>query len=371
MLICDDSPVMRKLLGKMVSTDLTIEVVGEANNGEDCLAKVQETRPDVVLLDLMMPGMDGLACLHEARTRKLDTVFLVVSSHAKANAPITLEALRLGALDFVTKPQATPSATPIHLELLAKLRAAHEVKLERHGAGTPLDDDAESAHQPLPLEVTELAEAPGDSLPEPAEVIEVGDLEPRRGIDTSGTLTIIGGSSGCLQVLPACLDGLPDHLRGAIVLVLKLPAFLADQLPAQFAARCPVPILMATAGAVLEPERIYVAPGGPEDLLLEADPGGPPRFRLVETAATGEIAPCIDTFMTSAAAVLGARCRGVLVSGTGVDGIDGLRAILDSGGQTAAQDHDSALAPQLPQAADSAGVVQKVVTPVEMADLFR
>ncbi|MBI3893628.1 MAG: response regulator [Candidatus Wallbacteria bacterium] len=103
-LICDDSRIMRKLISNVVEADERIEVVGQAENGVDCLEKIVQFQPDVVTLDLNMPVMDGLTVLRESKVRGLNTTFLVVSSLAKKDAQITIDALTEGAIDFILKP---------------------------------------------------------------------------------------------------------------------------------------------------------------------------------------------------------------------------------------------------------------------------
>jgi two-component system chemotaxis response regulator CheB len=341
-LICDDSTLVRRLLAKMLETDTGVIVVGEVGNGDECLKKIPECRPDVVLLDLAMPVRDGLATLREARRLALDTRFLVVSTHAEKSAPATLDALREGAVDFVTKAKGMLQMGSIQAETLRKIRAAY--------------DAGESARR---------AAAPAEPAGEAIEVVELAAEA-----SVAAELTVIGGSSGCMQVLPLLLGALPAEPAGAVVLVLKLPAFLTRQLAAQFSTVCPAPIAEAVDGARVEPGRVYVAPGGNRNLVL-ARPGGEIVFRLAETEDPVPDTPSINAAMRSAAEAYGAACRGVLISGSGTDGIEGLRAIRTAGGDTVAQDKGTAVVPQLPLAAVTAGVAQRTLSALDIAGLFR
>ena len=343
LVICDDSPLMRKLLAKMLSADATIQVVAEAENGEQCLAKIAEHSPDVVLLDLAMPQLDGLETLRQAKARNLDTAFLVVSTKAVKDAPATLDALKEGAVDFITKAQGMLQMESIQSEVLSKVKNAAEARWRnQRGAAAP------------------------DPTPSPAPAARPAVT------GTGKSLTVLGGSAGCMQVLPGILSALPEKIGGALVLILKLPPFLTRQIPVQFGKSTTIPIEVATAGQPLSGGRIYVAPGGDTNLTFERDPTGKRVvFKLeppAEKAAEGT--PSIDAAMAAAAKLFRDSTRGVLISGTGKDGLEGLRAIMTAGGETVIQDRTTAMAPQLVIAAAEAGLAQRTLSPGDIAALL-
>lgn len=356
-LICDDSPLMRRLLIKMLSTDATIQVVGEAENGEQCLSRILELGPDVVLLDLAMPVMDGIETLRKAKEQGLNPAFIVVSTKAVKDSQTTIDALTAGAVDFVTKAQGMLQMESIQPDVVAKVRLAHEARLRtishviKKGAVAAPESNGGAAESAAP------AAAPPP--PRPAE-----------GRRTS--LTILGGSAGCMQVLPSILAALPEKIAGCLVLILKLPPFLTKQIPKQFAGSCAIPIELAAAGVPLQAGRVYVAPGGDQNLTFERDPSGKRVvFKLATPDKAEEGAPSIDAAMASAAKLFRDGTRGILISGTGKDGLEGLRSILYVGGETVIQDRGSAIAPQLVIAAAEQSLAQKQLPALEIAALFK
>ncbi|MBI4864664.1 MAG: chemotaxis protein CheB [Candidatus Riflebacteria bacterium] len=366
-LICDDSRLMRQLLAKMLESDSSFLVVGEADSGEGCLDEIPRCRPDVVLLDLGLPGLNGIECLKLARERQLDAAFLIVSANAQKDAPVTLEALTEGALDYVTKARGMLQMGEIQASVLAKIRDAYQVQLQRRkvttgpaagpaGAGPPAAPP--SAPRPTPPEA-------------PAEASPTAPVAPGPATQSRVRLTVVGGSSGCVQVLPTLFSKLPGQLRGTMILVLKLPQFLTRQIPTQYGRLCKIALAEAADGQPLTTDRIYIVPGGSGDLILEKDKAtGRIVFRSVEVSKNPGEAPSIDALMSSAANLFKDRCRGILVSGTGTDGVRGLASILEVQGETVVQDRASAIAPQLPLAALEADVAGKVLTIPEIAALW-
>lgn len=361
-LICDDSRIMRKLLGNVVGADDRIDVVGQAENGVDCLEKIAQLQPDVVSLDLNMPVMDGINVLRESKKRQLRTQFLVVSSLAKKDAQITLDALEEGAIDFVLKPSQAFNIAQMGKELIDKIVIVYQHGLkEAKAAGlSPAPPQAPAAGgeaTPGAAPATSPAAAPAPEAAPPA---------PARHYE----MNVIGGSSGAVQTLLKVIPFLPADFASTIVLVLHLPPFFTTQFTNQLNNKCKVPVEEAASNLPMQAGKIYTAPGGDQNIILEKDPSGQHLFQLIPNDAEALYTPSIDVYMASVADIFGEKSRGFLISGTGQDGVEGLRIIRNSGGSTFVQDKATAIANQLPFAALKAGVAEKAVNIQEMIDLL-
>lgn len=383
-LVCDDSRLMRRLLSTLLQSRPGFLVVGEAQDGEECLRQIQDTRPDVVILDLNMPRMDGISCLRAARARNLDPAFLVVSSNARQDAPITLEALNEGAFDYVAKDQEMLQLERIQDRILAKIQAAHAARSDARRRESPPeakeDGPAASATARFPHPGPE---APGGGWEEPSAIVpatagEAAGLESVRGGTISAAapssrkpVTLIGGGAGAVQMLPLVLANLPADFQDVLVVVLKIPEFLTRHMPAQYARLCPLPLRLISEGEPVVPGRVYVAPGGQTNLILARDPDSQRVvFRLVPPNHPDDECPSLDAALKSMAAMFKEGCRGILASGTGRDGLDGLLAVQEEGGDTLVQDPATALSPLLPQAALAASISRRTVTPLQIAGLL-
>ncbi|MBI3893627.1 MAG: hypothetical protein HY303_19075 [Candidatus Wallbacteria bacterium] len=183
-------------------------------------------------------------------------------------------------------------------------------------------------------------------------------------------VSIIGGSSGSIQTLVKVIPFLPAAFERTLVIVLHLPPFFTTQFTQQLSHKCAVPVCEAADGMKVESKRVYLAPGGEKNLVLQRIDTGDVVFRLLENEANMLYTPSIDLVMSSTAEAYKNTCRGILISGTGTDGVEGLRSIRNCGGATYVQDKATAIANQLPFAALKAGVVDKALSIQDMLDLL-
>lgn len=360
-LIVDDSRLMRNLLTSIVNKDAEICVLGGAENGVDALEKIKQLQPDVVLLDLNMPVMDGLTLLREARKRELPNSFLVVSSLAKEDAQITLDALSLGAVDYVQKPPQTLNIEQLSDQIIKKVHVAYDYRLKTGGSWPegPLKTAAEGSEQAL-AEEQRAAEA--NTVVSTA----VPGITQTARIDT-GDLWIVGGSSGAIQSVRRIVPELRGDFSSTLVVVLPQPPFFITQFVNELMKISKVPVLEAKDGMEVRFGHAYVAPGGRLNLDIEVV-DGKKVFRLIENLAGKVYTPSIDVFMHSAAEVYKDKCHGVLVSGTGDDGVMGLKQIRSHAGKTYVEIQKSAIAYQLPAEALKLNLVDEVV---DLPDLVR
>ncbi len=315
-LIVDDSATMRALIAATLRRDPGITVVGQACDPEAARTAIKTLNPDVVTLDIDMPGMNGLEFL-ERIMRLRPTPVVMVSTLTASGADATLRALALGAVECVVKP--------------------------RPGEG--FDDLASAVRVAAAARVRPLG-VPRPSLPS----------APFHG---DGALVAIGASTGGVEALLAVLGGFPANCPPTLVTQHIRPTFtrsLADRLDRGCAAK----VAEATEGAPLLPGRVYLAPGGDQHLAITG--AGPWRCSLQPGPAINGHCPSIDAMFGSVARVAGARGVGVILTGMGRDGAQGLLALRERGGRTFGQDQESCVIYGMPRAAYEIGAVEMQVS---------
>jgi two-component system, chemotaxis family, protein-glutamate methylesterase/glutaminase len=324
-LVVDDSALMRKLIPQMLATDTSIDVVGTAMDGSFCLKKIEELQPNVVTLDLEMPGMNGIDALKEIMRREPVPV-IVFSSHSTDGAMVTMKALGLGAFDFVTKPRdASAHMAETSRELIAKIKAAAECKLKPHML---------SALPPKPQK----AAAPKGS---PTKVVA------------------IGVSTGGPQALEYLLGTLPPDFPGAIVVVQHMPDGFTDMFARRLDELSPLRVKEAQSGDLLQAGRVLICPGS-RHIRVKRLPMGD-IVVLSDDARVNGHRPSVDVLLSSVAEEFHLQSIGVLMTGMGDDGAEGLGAIKKHGGMTIAQSEDSCVVYGMPKAAIERGYAIRVV----------
>jgi len=324
-LVVDDSALMRKLIPQMLAGDESIEVVGTAMDGTFCLKKIEELRPNVVTLDLEMPGMNGIDTLKEIMRRQPVPV-IVFSSHSTEGASVTMKALGLGAFDFVTKPKdASAHMVETAKELIAKVKAAADCKLKpRVVLGIP----------PKPEKVSTAA---GN----PTKVVA------------------IGVSTGGPQAMEYLLSQLPGDFPGAIAVVQHMPDGFTDMFARRLDEVCALRVKEAQSGDLLQPGRVLICPGS-RHMKMKRLPLGDIVVLGDEPHVNGH-RPSVDVLMRSAAEEYRGSAVGVLMTGMGDDGAEGLGAIKKVGGMTIAQNEESCVVYGMPKAAIERGYAIRVV----------
>jgi two-component system chemotaxis response regulator CheB len=330
-LIVDDSPFVCRLIAGYLRSAPGFEVIGAVHDGQSAIEAVKSKRPDAVTLDLEMPQMDGLAALARIM-RECPTPVVVISGASGRDATRTLQALDLGAADFVLKyaPGVRIDPEQLRLEIVAKVWAAARV---------PLKIAAESRR---PTTVTTASMGRG--------------------------VVVIGASTGGPPALREILGALPQDFDAAVVVVQHMPKSFTGVLAAQLHRTGPLPVREAEDGDLLRAGSVLVAPGG-YHLLVKSGPRVSLIAENVEDAGRGHC-PSIDITMQSAARVLGTQVTGVVLSGMGDDGTEGLRAIHRAGGPTFAQSSDSCVIGGMPTRAMEAGVVGHIANPEQIAALL-
>ena len=322
--IVDDSMFMRAAIKKILEDDGGFDVVDTARDGRDGVAKVIKHQPDVVTMDFNMPELNGAQAVTEIMNAR-PTPIIMFSAHTQEGAKETFEALSAGAVDFCTKPAGEVSAdlSSIADDLVAKLRAAAGA---RPRAQKPVVAKPEtSSFRPT--------WPPGGP-----KVIIIG-------IST-------GGPAALARVIPA----MPRMTRSPIIIVQHMPAQFTKALAERLNGLSALKVREARDGDIPRPGQVLIAPG---DQHLEMAPGG--TLRLRGGPPVNGCRPSADVTMLSAAKVLGPAAVGVIMTGMGKDGAEGVKAIKKVQGMIYAQDEATSVIFGMPKAAIETGVVDAVV----------
>jgi len=339
-LIADDSAVMRSLLRSVVCTDAGLEVAGTAANGESALSAIETIRPDLVLLDVEMPVMDGLVTLKKLRARGHKMPVIMCSSLTQRGAKVTIEALAGGASDYVAKPagQAGREAAmrALALELIPKIKAL-TVRL-------PPPPQAAFPGAPRPPLILPLA-----PQPQPISSVPV--------------VLAIGVSTGGPAALDILLPALPASFPLPVLIVQHMPELFTRIFAERLNGRCPLQVREAVEGEPVRAGTVYIAKGNWHmEVAAAARTGSPPTLRLHQGAPENHCRPAVDVLFRSVAAVYGAGALAVVLTGMGSDGMLGCRVIREHGGSVLAQDQASSTVWGMPGAVANAGLAHKVLS---------
>ena len=331
--VVDDSAFVRQALSRMLGGAPDIQVVGTAVDGLEGFEKVRALHPDVVTLDVKMPRLGGLEAL-ERIMAECPVPVLLLSSLTSEGADITLRGLELGAMDFVDKSSVQGHMNLLSLseELLAKVRALAGVRVGSRSPAGP----ASAVMAP--------ALAPGPH----AEVVAIGT------------------STGGPPALQAIIPRLPVGLASAILVVQHMPVGFTRSLAERLNARSRIPVREAEDGERVEPGVVLVAPAGRHMKVRRR--GSVSRIWLDDEPRNALHRPSADIMMASVAKAFGSRAVGIVLTGMGSDGVEGLRAIRAAGGRTVAESEETCVIYGMPKAAVEAGVVDQSVPLSRMAD---
>lgn len=361
-LIVDDSAVMRRAIGDLLSGEPGIEVVGTAIDGLFALEKIPRLKPDVVTLDLEMPNLDGLATL--ARLAALEgesPAVLVVSSHIGRGAESTIRALELGAVDVVRKPEGGTSdqIASVRAELALKVReaAASARRRRRRSAPSPSSSPAvpPSAARTAPLRpvaAPSVAGRPAVTAPPPGAALRV-------------PVVAIGISTGGPQALAELLPRLPGTLPAAVLIVQHMPEGFTRAFAERLNTLCALEVKEAEEGDLVKPGRVLLARGS-RHLEVRAMARGA-IVRLGDGEPVCGHRPSADVLFRSVARVFGPRALGVIMTGMGGDGAAGLKEMRAAGARTLAQDEGSCVVYGMPRVAVDLGAVEESFSLGELA----
>ena len=335
-LVVDDSALMRCLLSQMISTAPDIEVVGAAPDAQTAREMIKALNPDVVTLDVQMPKMSGLEFLERLmRLRPMPVV--MVSSFTEAGSDTTLKALELGAIDFIGKPRADSgrSIESYAEDLVEKIRAAKGARLRR----------------PMTL-----------SAPSPSSLTAATPTRP--GLNGSGKIIVVGASTGGTEAIKEFLLGFPAD-GPPILIVQHMPESFTASFARRLDSLCAPRVLEAQGNEKIEAGTVYIAPGHSHLLIQRGSSGF--MTELATTPPVNRHRPSADVLFDSAAALVGRQAVGVILTGMGKDGAQGLLRLRQVGARTFGQDEASSVVYGMPREAFLVGAVEEQCSLDDMA----
>jgi two-component system chemotaxis response regulator CheB len=318
-LIVDDSSLMRKLLTATMSEDPDIEVVGAAPDPYVAREMIKSLAPDVVTLDVEMPHMDGVTFLRKIMELR-PTPVVMISSLTEAGAEVTLEALEIGAVDFITKPAKATDLLGLKSELCTKVKSAARTRLRKLGRSK-------------------------------------SPLKPRDAYNRkSDKIVAIGASTGGVEALKAVLMRLPADVP-PVLITQHMPERFTEAFARRLNSECPMQVCEAAHNQPIESGHVYIAPG--DHHLEVVKSGSSLSCRLHDGPTVSGHRPSVDVLFHSVARVMGARAVGVILTGMGRDGAEGLLAMRNAGCMTLGQDEATSLIYGMPRVAFETGAVTR------------
>lgn len=331
-LIVDDSPTMRALIAEVLRREGDIEIIGSAADAMEARALIRELNPDVVTLDLEMPGMSGLDFLDKLM-RLRPTPVIVVSGHTRAGADVTVRALEIGAVDCYAKPDG---------------RAGDFLIGDKGRLATLIRTAAQAQVGMRPVATVE----------QPARTVSWIGASPR--------LIAVGASTGGVEALQILLQGFPADCPPTLI-VQHINGHFAEAVARRLDQWCAPKVTIAEPDLPLKPGHVYLAPGNDRHLQVRGSNAG-----LTARMRTGDKVsghrPSVDTLFHSAAETLGAKAIGILLTGMGSDGAAGLLAMARAGAATIVQDEATSTVFGMPKAAIGLGAAQLVAPIQRIAD---
>ncbi len=335
-LIVDDAVVVRKILSDALAADPEIEVAGFAANGRIALQKIPQVNPDIVTLDVEMPEMDGLATLKAIREQYPKLPVVMFSTLTEQGARTTLEALSMGASDYVTKPANVGSVSVakerVRQELVQKIRSLC-------GRGTV-----------------------DGSVNTPSATGVRGDVS-RKSLSSAPNAQVdilaIGVSTGGPNALGDLIPLVPETFPVPVVIVQHMPALFTRLLAERLTAKSKVRAFEAEEGMLVKPGTVYIAPGD-YHMTLKRD-GGDVKIALNQGTPENSCRPAVDVLFRSVASEYGSRVLAVVLTGMGHDGLRGCEIIREKGGQVIVQDEATSVVWGMPGSVVHAGLAESVL----------
>jgi two-component system chemotaxis response regulator CheB len=327
-LVVDDSAFMRFTITRYLNEAGDIQVVGAARDGVEALELLPTLKPDIITLDVEMPRMDGLSTLKEIMAEHPLPV-IMLSSLTAEGALETIQALTLGAVDFVTKPSNKANVSAVMEDVIQKIRRAAKAKV---------------------WAVPRLKKV----LPEPVTARRADKMT--RQLSSRDRIVIIGSSTGGPRALNTVLPELPADLPASVLVIQHMPVGFTRSLADRLDTLCPLRVKEAAPGDKLEVGRILIAPGGFHMVLNERG-----EIALNQDPTVHGVRPAIDVTMSSVARKFGSSIVGVILTGMGNDGTNGTGLIHSAGGWVIAEDESTCVVWGMPRSVAEAGFADEII----------
>ncbi|MFO8058901.1 MAG: chemotaxis-specific protein-glutamate methyltransferase CheB [bacterium] len=333
-LVVDDSAFNRRTISEILETSGAAKVVGVARDGEEGIKKAFETRPDLITLDLEMPRMDGFTFLRIVM-KSLPTPILVISSRSEDKN--VFRALELGAIDFLAKPSShLQTSQVLRQELLEKLKVVEELKMRN-----------------LQRQVNRAASPEMGLTPE-----KLAEVKPAA-VETPASALVMGASTGGPSALQAIIGSLPGDMGTSILISQHMPTGFTRAFAERLDRNSAFRVKEAEDKDVVEPGTVLLAPGG-RSLRVEKEKDR--VLAVLEDHVEGEkYVPSVNALFSSAAEVFAQRCMGVVLTGMGNDGSEGVRRIKEAGGYVIAESEQTSIVFGMPREAIATNMVDEVL----------
>ena len=335
-LVVDDSVVVRRMVSDTLAADPQLEVAATAPNGKIALAKIPQVNPDIVILDVEMPELDGIGTLVEIRKSLSSLPVVMYSTLTRHGAEATLEALSKGATDYVAKPSNVGSAAQglecIRTQLIPKIKELCG-SIPRQG-GLRWPDSASPTVLPSPRRATPRRE-------ERVDVVAIG-------VST-------GGPNALAQLIPT----FPDDLPVPVVIVQHMPPVFTGLLADRLAAQSRIGVQEGSEGAVLKPGVAWIAPGDYHMIVTHEHPDV--VLRIQQGPPENSCRPAVDVLFRSIAQVYKLHALAVVMTGMGQDGLRGCEYVREAGGQVLVQDRETSVVWGMPGFVAHAGLADRIL----------
>lgn len=356
-MIVDDSVVIRGLISRWVGAEHDMEVAASLRTGLEAVNQIERINPDVAVLDIEMPELDGISALPQLLAKKRDLVIIMASTLTRRNAEISFKALSLGAADYIPKPESTREASAaetFHHDLIQKIRhLGARLRRKPAVAAPPL---APASQAPAPRGPVARPSAPAPASAGPA----ASSLAMRPFSNQAPKVLLIGSSTGGPQALMTLVTELgPVIDRFPVLITQHMPPTFTTILAEHLARSSRRPAAEAVDGELVKPGRIYLAPGGKH--MRVARSGADTVIALDDGPAVNFCKPAVDPLFTSAIDVWHGSILSVILTGMGSDGMRGGKDVVAAGGSVIAQDEASSVVWGMPGAAANAGICAAIL----------
>jgi two-component system chemotaxis response regulator CheB len=352
-LIVDDTAVYRKVVSEVLSELPDVQVVGTANNGKIAMSKIASLKPDILTLDIEMPEMNGLDVLSSIRSEGYDVGAIVLSTLTHKGGELTMQALDLGAFDFITKPETTSmdeSKIQIRNALSSMLKAFSRRQEIRHILEGKLSFLKDSKKTAIPKGTSE------------SVVRRMNSIANRR--MKNAEIIGIGVSTGGPKALSQMMPGIPGDINVPILIVQHMPPIFTQSLAKTLNAKCAIDVKEAIDGETIQPNVAFIAPGGKQMKIVAGMDGKDRIIRITDDPPENSCRPSVDYLFRSIAQHYVGRSAGVIMTGMGSDGFSGLSLMKRNGATIIAQDEASCTVYGMPKKPIDSGIVD-VIAPLD------
>lgn len=353
-MLVDDSSVIRGLMSRWLSADPEIEVVASAANGQVAVGSIERTNPEIVVLDIEMPVMDGLTALPLILEANPNIQVLMSSTLTSKNAKASLQAMALGAADYVPKPTTNReviSSQSFQSEIVEKIKVLAKSKRKQLGL-TPYRGSGNLSARPVQLATVENK----PPINTHSQTVKASSEIPK--------IIAVGSSTGGPQALLSFVNSLKDSLTVPVVITQHMPATFTKILAAHLMKATALECQEGVDGMRLEPGKVYIAPG--DHHMMVEKRNGQYVIKLSDEPPENFCRPAVDPMFRSVAKEYGPEALGVILTGMGQDGLKGSKLIVEEGGTILAQNEETSVVWGMPGAVSNAGICSAVLPLSEM-----